>query len=179
MQHTRAVVRFRWCRGTNLPVPKAGGLSSTFMLAHTTLASGWRHQKGKHFLLTTTKLCAWHKMVLDPEKATSSGLLHPPPKSWGLRALLLPACSWHSLSQQLLLVITDNNNWNFKTTQLQNKTLTTDYKFSMSKILGVLKNALKRPVLISLCGTKSRGGLHGEDLKNGQDITLTLFYRND
>ena len=49
VHHTRAVVRFGWCRGMNLPVPKAGGWSSTFMPAHTTLASGWRHRKGKHF----------------------------------------------------------------------------------------------------------------------------------
>lgn len=46
-------------------------------------------------------------------------------------------------------------------------------------MLGVLENALKGPVLMPLHGTDSRGGLHGEEQKNGQDVTLMVFYRNE
>lgn len=41
------------------------------------------------------------------------------------------------------------------------------------------KNALQGLVLISLRGTRSRGGLHGADLKDGQDFALMVSHRND
>lgn len=108
-------------------------------------------------------------MVLEPGEATS-GLLHPSQQSWGLSPLPFPSSSCWSL-QTIIEVL--------KLLSCKTKHLQPIQSFLRQKILGVLKNAVKGTVLNSLYGTKSRGGLRGEDLKNGQDITITVFYRND